>query len=378
MAPRGIQMRFKLVVASVLAMLVAGCGGTEVPSEKASVQEEKIVMEESLVDGVTFRFIETNGIRMRIAEMGDEGPIVLFVHGWPESWFSWRHQIPAIANAGYRVVVPEMRGYGKTDAPESVDDYDIVHLAADMVGVLDAVGVKKGVKKGEEKATIVGHDWGAVVAANTVLLHPERFSSLVLMSVPHRGRAAESPMEAMKARFGDDFFYILYHNEPDGVADAEYDGNPRGLLSRLYLSPGSPREAPEVTDPKRSAGGWIPRLGAAQGLPGWLTQADLDYYVAQFESSGFRGGVNYYRNIQRNWEITEHLADGKIEVPTLFIAGQKDVVIGGATAPMLTTMMEGVINDLRDVVLVPEIGHWVQQEDPAATNEALLGFLKSL
>ena len=378
MAPRGIQMRFKLVVASVLAMLVAACGGTEVPSEKASVQEEKIVMEESLVDGVTFRFIETNGIRMRIAEMGDEGPIVLFVHGWPESWFSWRHQIPAIANAGYRVVVPEMRGYGKTDAPESVDDYDIVHLAADMVGVLDAVGVKKGVKKGEEKATIVGHDWGAVVAANTVLLHPERFSSLVLMSVPHRGRAAESPMEAMKARFGDDFFYILYHNEPDGVADAEYDGNPRGLLSRLYLSPGSPREAPEVTDPKRSAGGWIPRLGAAQGLPGWLTQADLDYYVAQFESSGFRGGVNYYRNIQRNWEITEHLADGKIEVPTLFIAGQKDVVIGGATVPMLTTMMEGVINDLRDVVLVPEIGHWVQQEDPAATNEALLGFLKSL
>lgn len=367
-------MRFRLMVVSVLAMLVAGCGGTEAPSEKASVQEEKIVMEESLVDGVTFRFIETNGIRMRIAEMGDEGPIVLFVHGWPESWFSWRHQIPALANAGYRVVVPEMRGYGKTDAPESVDDYDIVHLAADMVGVLDAVGVKKG----EEKATIVGHDWGAVVAANAVLLHPERFSSLVLMSVPHRGRAAESPMEAMRARFGDNFFYILYHNEPDGVADAEYDGNPRGLLSRLYLSPGSPREAPEVTDPKRSAGGWIPRLGAAQGLPGWLTQADLDYYVAQFESSGFRGGVNYYRNIQRNWEITEHLADAKIEVPTLFIAGQKDVVIGGATVPMLTTMMEGVINDLRDVVLVPEIGHWIQQEDPAATNEALLGFLKSL
>ncbi|MCZ6616552.1 MAG: alpha/beta hydrolase [Gammaproteobacteria bacterium] len=371
-------MRSRWVVASVLATSIAGCGGVEAPvddpSADVSRQEEKIVMEESPVAGVTFRFIETNGIRMRIAEMGDEGPLVLLAHGWPESWYSWRHQIPALANAGYRVVVPEMRGYGETDAPESVDDYDIVHLAGDMVGVLDAVGVKEG----EEKATIVGHDWGAVVAANSVLLHPDRFSSLVLMSVPYRARSTQSPMDAMTARVGDNFFYILYHNEPGGVADAEYDGNPRGLLSRLYLSPDSPREAPEVTDPKRSAGGWIPRLGAPKGLPGWLTPEDLDYYVTQFESSGFRGGVNYYRNFQRNWEITEHLADAKIEVPTLFIAGQKDVVIGGATAPMLTKMMEQTVTDLRDVVIVPEIGHWIQQEDPVATNEALLSFLNSL
>lgn len=363
-------MQFRWMSASVLAMLVSGCGGTDTQTDSVAVQEEKTVMETSPVEGVTFRFIETNGIRMHIAEMGDDGPLVLLAHGWPESWYSWRHQIPALANAGYRVVVPEMRGYGKTDAPASIEDYDIVHLAADMVGVLDALG--------EEKATIVGHDWGAVVAANSVLLHPERFSSLVLMSVPHRPRGATSPMAAMTAQVGDDFFYILYHNEPGGVAEAEYDGNPRGLLSRLYLSPGSPREAPEVTDPKRSAGGWIPRLGAATGLPDWLTQADLDYYVAQFESTGFRGGVNYYRNFQRNWEITEHLADAKIEVPTLFIAGEKDVVIRGATAPMLTGMMAEVVSDLRDVVLVPEIGHWIQQEDPVATNAALLGFLKSL
>ena len=367
-------MRFKWMIVSVLATLVAGCGDADVASDASSgaapIQEENMAMEESPVSGATFRFIETNGIRMRIAEMGDAGPLVLLAHGWPESWYSWRHQMPALAKAGYRVVVPEMRGYGQTDAPEPIDDYDIVHLAADMVGVLDALG--------EPQATIVGHDWGAIVAATSVLLHPERFSSLVLMSVPYGGRAAQSPMDGWKAQFGENFFYILYHNESGGVAETEYDGDPRGILSRLYLSPDSPREAPVVTDPQRSAGGWIPRLGAAKQLPGWLDAKDLDYYVAQFESSGFRGGVNYYRNFQRNWEITEHLADAKIEVPTLFIAGSKDVVIGGATASELEGLMGRAIDDLRDVVLVPEMGHWIQQEDPGATNEALLRFLQGL
>ena len=367
------QMQITWLTIALAAMLTAGCGGSDTATDKTEATTESqanATMANSPVASVTFRFIDTNGIRMRIAEMGDEGPLVLLVHGWPESWYSWRHQIPALAEAGYRVVVPEMRGYGETDAPAQVADYDIVQLAADMVGVLDALG--------EEKATIVGHDWGAVVAASTVLQYPERFSSLVLMSVPHRGRSASSPMAAMRERVGDNFFYILYHNEPGGIADAEYDGDPRGLLSRLYLSPDSPREAPLITDPKRAAGGWIPRLGAPKGLPDWLTQEDLDFYVTQFEISGFRGGVNYYRNFQRNWEITEHLAAAKIEVPALFIAGEKDVVIGGATAAMLQGVMEPVMTDLRGVVLVPEVGHWIQQEDPAATNEALLSFLGSL
>ena len=185
-------------------------------------------------------------------------------------------------------------------------------------------------------------------------------------------------MAAMQERVGDNFFYILYHNEPGGVAEAEYDGDPRGLLSRFYLSPDSPREAPQITDPERSAGGMIGRIGASQGLPHWLTQEDLDFYVTQFETSGFRGGVNYYRNIERNWEITEHLAAAKIEVPALFIAGEKDMVIGGDTAAMLKGAMDPVMTDLRGIVIVPEMGHWIQQEDPVATNEALLSFLKAL
>jgi len=327
-------------------------------------------MNESPIEGLTFRYIETNGIRMRIGEMGTEGPVVLLVHGWPETWYSWRHQIPALAKAGYRVVIPEMRGYGKTDAPDAVEEYDIVHLAGDLVGILDELG--------EEKAALVSHDWGAIVAASTVLLHPERFSSLVLMSVPYAGRGRQSRMDAWNKQYGDNFFYILYHNLPGGVAEAEYDSDPEGILSRLYLSPDSPRDEPQVTDPLMSAGGWIPRLGASKGLPEWLTREELDYYVAQFTECGFRGGVNYYRNFQRNWEITEHLDDAKIEVPTLFLAGAKDNVILGADADRLRQMMAPAISDLRDVVIVPEMGHWIQQEDVATTNRVVLDFLDSV
>jgi len=321
----------------------------------------------SPVDGVTFRFIESNGLRMRIAEAGDTGPLILFAHGWPESWYSWRHQLKFFADAGYRVVAPDMRGYGESDKPIDVDEYDIIHLAGDMVGVLDALG--------EETAIMVGHDWGAIVAWNSVLIHPERFSALIAMSVPYGGRPPQSPMAGWQEQFGDNFYYILYHNEAGGIAEAEYDSDPMGIISQLYLSPTSPRKQPTITDPARSAGGWIGRMGAPIGLPGWLTQEDLNYVVGQFEMAGFRGGVNYYRNFQRNWEITEHLAATKIDVPTLFIAGERDVVIGGASKEQLTGAMSRVATDLRDVVLIPEIGHWVQQEAPEETNQAMSDFL---
>lgn len=328
----------------------------------ANAQEEKNVAEP------TFRTIETNGINMRIAEMG-EGPLVLLVHGWPESWYSWRHQLPALAAAGYHAVAPDMRGYGKTDAPEKVEDYDIEHLTADMVGVLDALG--------EENAVVIGHDWGSIVAWNCMLLHPDRFSALVAMSVPYGGRGDQSLIQQLEAAYGDNFFYILYYQDY-GVAEKEFDADPRGILSRLYLSPDSPREAPEVTDPKASAGGWIPRLGAPKGLPDWLSQEELDYYVNEFTEAGFRGGINYYRNFHRNWEITPQLADAKVKQPVLFVAGEKDIVIRGATAEQLKFMMGNATEDLRDVVLFPEIGHWVQQEAPEETNKAVLGFLESL
>ena len=341
---------------SLLGQLFAQHGGIDVNIELP-------------VAGVTFRFIESNGIKMRIAEAGT-GPLVLLAHGWPESWYSWRHQMTMLADAGYHAVAPDMRGYGETDKPVAVDDYDVNHVAGDLVGILDALG--------EETAILVGHDWGAIVAWTTVLLHPSRFTALIAMSVPYGGRVAQSPMESWQEAFGENFFYILYHNEPGGIAEAEYDADPRGLISRLYLSPNSPRVQPAITDPLRSAGGWIGRLGAPMGLPDWLLQEDLDYVVSQFENSGFRGGMNYYRNFHRNWEITEHLQGAKIKIPVLFIAGSRDMVIAGAEKESLTATISRATEDLRDVVLIPEIGHWVQQEAPDEVNQAISDFLTEI
>lgn len=357
---RKVLLSVPVVVVGILLALSPG---------QTIAQEDNDMTQESPLAGVRFSFVETNGIRLRVAEMGASGPLVILAHGWPESWYSWRHQMPVLAAAGYRVVAPEMRGFGQSDAPLAVDQYDIEHLTADMVGIVDAFG--------EERAIIVGHDWGAIVAWHSVLLHPSRFSALVAMSVPYSGRPSRSPLETWREAYGENFYYILYHQEP-GVAESEYDADPEGLLSRLYLSPDSPRAAPELTDRARSAGGWIPRLGEPLGLPDWLTQEDLDYFVAQFERSGFRGGINYYRNFHRNWEITPQLANARIDVPVLFIAGEQDVVIGGAGQDQLTRGISRVATDLRGVLLAPGAGHWIQQERPAATNTALLEFLDSL
>ena len=318
--------------------------------------------------GVKLRTIKTNGINLRIAEMG-KGPLVILVHGWPESWYSWRRQMPALAAAGYRVVAPDMRGYGGSDKPAAVDDYDIRHTTGDLAGLVDALG--------EKTAILVGHDWGAIVCWNAMLLHPEKFSALAALSVPFGGRATGSPIEGMKARFKDNFYYILYFQQP-GVAEAEFDADPRAILSRLYTSPDTPTAPPKVTDPKMSAGGWIDRLGAPKALPTWLSQADLDYYVGEFKRAGFRGGINYYRNFDRNWRITPELAGAKIKQPVIFMAGEKDIVIAGAAADALTGTMKRVCDDFRGVVLLPGAGHWVQQERAPEINRTLVDFVTSV
>lgn len=315
-----------------------------------------------------FQFIETNNVRLRVALDG-EGPLILMLHGWPESWYSWRRQMQALAAAGYRVAAPDMRGYGQSSAPESIEEYTIFRLTEDVFNIMDSLG-------GDE-IVLMGHDWGVIVSWHCALFHPERIAGHVAMSVPYMGRPGASPIDLWKAQYGDDFFYILYFQEP-GVAEAEFDADPHTVLSRLYVSPDTPREAPEVTDKKASAGGWTPRLGKPKELPPWLSQEDLDYYIGEFTRAGFRGGINYYRNFTYNWERTENLDGVKVAPPTLFIAGEKDPVIRRASEEKLRELMAPAVEDLRKVTLFPGIGHWVQQEKPDETTAEILAFLQEI
>jgi pimeloyl-ACP methyl ester carboxylesterase len=321
--------------------------------------------------GAHFRTIDSHGVKLRVAEMGS-GPLVILVHGWPESWYSWRNQIPVLAKAGYHVVAPDMRGFGHSDKPPEIDDYNVLHTTDDLVAITDAMG--------EKQAVLIGHDWGAGVVWSAILLHPDRFRAAVAMSVPYRGHATSPPMDTTKKIYGDNFWYTLYFQNP-GVAEKEFEADPNKTLRRIYVlygGHGTPIEPPAYTDPKAGNVGWLPRIGEPKVLPAWLKQADLDYYASEFKYAGFRGGINYYRNADRNWELTPQLAGATITAPVMFIAGQDDPVIRGQTAESLTTMLKVTAKDLRSVTVMPNAGHWIQQERPAEVNNALIKFLGEL
>jgi len=310
------------------------------------------------------RTIETNGIRMRIAEDGS-GPLVVLLHGFPESWYSWRHQIPALAAAGYHVVAPDERGYGGTDAPAAIEDYDIFHLTGDIVGLLDALG--------EKQAVVVGHDWGALVAWHCALLHPDRFRAVAALSVPYVGRSPVPPLDVFRMLAGDNFFYILYFQEP-GVAERELEADVRKTMRCfLYAASGDVTEPPDFWQKPKTAK-FLDGLPDPAKLPSWLTDTDVDYFTAEFQKSGFRGPLNWYRNFDRNWHETPELAGATIKQPALFIAGERD----GVLAMVPVESMRPLVPDLRQLLLIPGCGHWTQQERPAEVNEALIGFLRSL
>lgn len=324
-------------------------------------------------ESTTHRVVEANGIRIHLAERGS-GPLVLLCHGFPELWHSWRYQLPALAEAGYHAVAPDLRGYGQTSRPDEVEKYTLLHLVGDLVGILEALG--------EERSILVGHDWGGVLAWHAAMMRPDRFDSLVIMSSPYRPRGPLTstrpmlpPTQVWRENLGHQFFYQAALIEP-GRGEAELGGDVRtGLRRLLYGASGdaapSLRWHPILPDPAASL---LNSAGNPESLPAWLSEADLDYYAAEFERSGFLGPINWYRNIDQNWELLAAYSGAEITQPTLFLFGEQDPLLEIPGARRSIERMPKYVPNLRSIGL-PGCGHWIQQERSAEVNQAMLEFL---
>ena len=314
---------------------------------------------------ITHRTVKANGINLHVAEAG-EGPLVLMLHGFPELWYSYRHQLPALAAAGYHAVAPDRRGHGESDKPQEIEAYSMREMINDALGILDALG--------EEQAVIVGHDWGAPIAWNSAALHPGRYRAVVGLSVPFLPRSPMPPTTMFKAIFQDKFFYMLYFQEP-GVAEAEFEADVR--KSMWYFMYGASGEIDRNTlvqaANKPSTAKFFDGIPQPPALPKWLSEEELAYYVRAYEKYGFRGALNRYRCMDFDWNDMPELQDAKIQQPALFIGGDKDPVL--TFAPM--DPMKAAVANLRTVML-PGIGHWIQQEAPEDVNRELIGFLDGL
>lgn len=312
----------------------------------------------------TQRLVDTNGVRLQVTESGDRGaPVVLLAHGFPELAFSWRHQIPMLADAGFHVLAPDQRGYGGSSRPEPIAAYDIAALTADLVGLLDDVGA--------QRAVWVGHDWGAPVAWGAAQLHPDRVAGVAGLSVPPVPRPRVPPTRALRTIFGDKFFYMLYFQQP-GVADAELDSDPARTIRRMIgglRPPADSAAAARLVEPGEL--GFIERLPEPAALPDWISADEVSHYIAEFTRTGFTGGLNWYRNLDRNWEIMADPVAATITVPALFIGGTEDPVLRFTRRDRAAEVVTGPYRE----VMIEGAGHWLQQERPDEVNAALLDFL---
>lgn len=315
----------------------------------------------------TFSHHQINGIRMRVAEQGS-GPLVLFCHGWPESWYSWRHQIEAVAAAGFRVAAPDMRGYGGTDAPQAIDQYTILHLVGDMVELVHALG--------ERQAVVVGHDWGAPVAWHCALLRPDVFRAVAGMSVPYAPPGRVDLITALEKQ-GITTFYMQYF-QPPGVAEAELERDVRDSLRRVYYSASGDGPEGKGFSMLRPGKGLLDNTAEPDTLPAWLSEQDLAYYTGEFQRAGFRGGLNWYRNLRRNWELTTPWRGCPIRQPSLFIAGERDGVLRFPASKAQIEAYGQTLPGLRGCHILPGAGHWIQRERATEVNTLLLDFLRGL
>lgn len=317
---------------------------------------------------IDLQTIDTGTARLRVALAG-EGPLIVLIHGFPESWYSWRHQIPVLAEAGFQVAAPDVRGYGGSDKPHAIDAYAIKQIRDDIAGLIGALG--------GGQAVVVGHDWGAPIAYNTALFHPARVRAVAGLSVPYLGRGPLPSVELFRKIYQDRFFYQLYFQEP-GVAEAELESDVRTSLRKFYYwGSGEMRKANDrIENP--AGPGLLDRLVDPAPFPSWLTEADLDYYVSQFRDGGFRGPLNRYRNSERDFADLAAVDGRQIAQPAAFLAGSLEPVLGMIPGVDMVERMRAQCADLRQVRIMEGAGHWLQQERPGEVNAALLEFLGTL
>jgi epoxide hydrolase A/B len=306
--------------------------------------------------------IATNGIRMSVTEQG-EGPAVVLCHGFPELAYSWRHQLPALAAAGFRVIAPDQRGYGRTDCPPAVEAYDIHQLTADLVGLLDALRI--------ERAVFVGHDWGGTVTWMMSLLHPARTAAVIGVNTPYIPRPSAPPIGLMREIYGDNYYVVQF--QAPGVTDAALARDVRRVFTALMR-----RGVPQAEHRARIAAATgrgmrnMVELIEQEAIPGepFLSADELQVYVDAFTRTGFTGGLNWYRNLDRNWDTTAAIAGARISVPALMVTAEYDAVL----KPERAETMRALVPDL-EMAMIRECGHWTQQEKPAELNRILLDWL---
>lgn len=320
------------------------------------------------------RLVAVNGINMHVSEQG-QGPVILLCHGFPETSYSWRHQMGTLAEAGYKVVAPDMRGYGRTDSPGSVEEFSMEHLVGDIVGLLDSMEV--------EDALIVGNDWGASVAWQAALRFPRRFRGLVALGVPMMRRAPVPPTTFFP-RTEELELYALYF-QGVGTAEQEFEENvAESVLKILYAASGEagPRKegdgTPNPFGMVNRKAGLLATLPVPNPLPPWLSQEDIDVYAQAFGRSGFRGGLSYYRNLDRNWEQEAAYSDAVVVVPTLYLVGERDTGLSIPGMREIIASMPELVPDLRGAHVIPECGHWIPQERPAILSKMIIDFANEL
>ncbi|KAF9673271.1 hypothetical protein SADUNF_Sadunf10G0006900 [Salix dunnii] len=322
----------------------------------------------NMASSIEHRTINVNGINMHVAIKGPENaPVILFIHGFPQLWYSWRHQIEALSSLGYRAVAPDLRGYGDTDAPAEVSSYTVLHVVGDLIGLLDVVAPNK------ESVFVVGHDWGALMAWHLSLFRPDRVKAFVALSVLFNPRnPSRKVISTLKAVYGDDYYMIRFQEPGEIEAEFAEMGTERVLMECLSYRTPAPLFLP------KGQGFNGKSLDTPIVLPTWLSEEDVKYYTSKFEQKGFAGGLNYYRNLDRNWELTAPWTGAQVKVPVKFIVGDQDLTYNslGAKDYIAKGGLKRDVPLLEDVVVMEGVGHFINEEKADEISKHIYDFFQ--